>query len=75
MNFLMKAMLKKQLKQLPQEQQEAIMKVVEENPDFFMKMSKEIKQKMKEGLDQQTASMQVMMAHRNELQQMMQKQK
>lgn len=72
MNFLMRAMLKKQLAQLSPQQRDAIMKAVEENPEFFNNIAKEIKAKVKGGMDQQTASMQVMMAHKDELQKMMQ---
>ena len=72
MNFLMKTMLKKQLGGLPPEQQEMIMNAIEKNPEFFDKIGKEIKAKVKSGVDKQTASMSVMMAHKNELQKLMQ---
>lgn len=73
MNFLMKKMLEKQLKGMPKEQADMIMTLVEKNPDLFKKMGKEIKEKMKNGLDQQTAAMSVMMAHKDEIQKAMQK--
>lgn len=73
MNFLMKAMLKKQLKNLPQDQQEMVLKAVEENPEFFDKIGKEIKAKVKNGVDKQTAAMSVMMSHQNELRNIMMK--
>lgn len=72
MNFLMKKLLEKQLKNVPKEQAEMIMTLVEKNPDLFNRMSKEIKAKVKSGLDQQTASMSVMMAHKDEIQKAMQ---
>jgi hypothetical protein len=72
----MKKMMKSQLKGLPQQQQDMIIGAIETNPDFFTKIAKEIKTKTKAGMDQQTASMQVMLAHKNELQKiMMQNQK
>jgi hypothetical protein len=37
----MKQMLKKQMKGVPEEQQEKIFAMVEKNPDFFMKIAKE----------------------------------
>ena len=71
MNFLIKTMLKKQLKSLPQEQQGMIMKAIDEHPELFEKMSKEIKAKVKSGIDKQAASMSVMMSHQNELRKIM----
>ena len=71
MNFIMKKMMKSQLKGLPQQQQDMIIAAIETNPDFFTKIAKEIKAKTKAGVDQQTASMQVMLAHKNELQKIM----
>ncbi len=73
MNFLMKAMLKKQLKSLPPQQQEMIIKAVEENPKLFEVIAKEIQEKIKKGVDKQTAAMSVMMSHQNELRQVMQR--
>ncbi|MCB9805924.1 hypothetical protein H6775_02050 [Candidatus Nomurabacteria bacterium] len=72
MNFFTKALLKAQLKNVPKDQQEMIMALVEKNPKLFTQISKEIKEKQKKGLDQQVATMQVMMAHKNELQQLVQ---
>ena len=72
MNFLMKAMMKRQLASLPKDQQDMIMRAVEKNPEFFNKMAEEIKAKVKSGVDKQTASMSVMMAHQNELRKLMQ---
>jgi hypothetical protein len=71
MNFLMKAMLKKQLKQLPADQQEKVMAAFEKDPKFFEDIAKEIKAKMKEGADQQSATMLVMMKNQKKLQDLM----
>lgn len=60
-------MLKQQLKALPAQQQELIINAIEKNPKFFEQIAKEIQDKIKKGVDKQTASMQVMMAHQNEL--------
>lgn len=67
-NFLMKQALKRQLKSLPEEQQEMMMKIIEENPDFFDKIGKEIKQETDKGKDQMIATMDVMKKHQKELQ-------
>lgn len=75
MNFLMKAMLKRQLKALPADQQEMIIRAIEENPKLFETIAKEIQEKVKKGVDKQTAAMQVMMAHQNELRNVLQPKK
>ena len=66
-NFLLKAMLKKQMKNVPAEQQEQIFAMIEKNPDFFMKIAEEAQEKIKGGMSQQDAMMAVMKAHETEL--------
>ena len=70
-NFLMKKMLKRQLKGMPPAEQERVMHMIEKNPDFFNKIGKEIKVKMKGGQTQMSATMEVMKKHQAELQKMM----
>ena len=48
-NFLLKQMLKKQMKGVPPEQQEQILAMIEKNPDFFMKVAQEAQEKIKGG--------------------------
>lgn len=67
----MKKMLKSQLKGMPEDQQEKIIQAVEKNPKLFSDIAAEIQEKMKSGMDQQSATMQVMMAHQKELQELM----
>ena len=74
MNFLAKAMLKKQLSQLPKDQADMMLRAVEEHPEIFEKMAKEIKEKVKNGVNKQNAAMSVMMAHQNELRNILMKQ-
>ncbi|MFA7193311.1 MAG: hypothetical protein WC087_00105 [Candidatus Paceibacterota bacterium] len=71
MNFLMKAMLKKQLAHLPKDQQEMIITMIEKNPKLFEQIAKEIKEKVKNGVPQQTAAMSVFMTHQNEIKKLM----
>ena len=66
-NFLLKTMLKKQMKNVPAEQQEQIFAMIEKNPDFFMKIAKEAQEKIKGGMAQQDAMMAVMKEHEAEL--------
>jgi len=64
-------MMKQQLKNLPPEQAEKIMTAFEKDPKFFEQIAKEIKEKTKNGANQQNASMQVMMKHKQKLQDLM----
>jgi hypothetical protein len=66
-NFLMKQMLKRQMKDLPADQQDKIIKAIEENPEFFQTISQEIEQKTKQGKDQMAAALEVMRTHQNKL--------
>mgnify|MGYP003395496500 CR=1 FL=1 len=66
-NFLMRKLLESQLKQIPQEQRDQIISVVEKNPELFTNIAKEVQEKVKAGKDQQTASMEVMMKYKDEL--------
>ncbi len=71
-NVMMKQMLKSQMKGLPEDQQEKIIGAIEKNPEFFENIAKKIEQKMKEGKDKMSASMEVMRENQNELRKLMQ---
>lgn len=60
-------MLKRQMKNIPSEQQEKIITAFEKDPAFFQDIAKQIQNKVKEGKDQQTAAMEVMMANQQKL--------
>ncbi len=66
-NFLMKKLIKHKMKDVPADQQEMIMAMVEKNPQLFTKIAQEIQEKMKSGKDQMAATMEVMQAHQAEL--------
>lgn len=68
-NKAMTALLKRQLKNLPAEQQEAMIKVIEENPEIFEKIATEVKEKKKAGQNEMYATMQVMQKYQSQLQQ------
>ena len=70
-NFLMKKMLKSQMKGIPETEQEGIIKMVEKNPQFFQQIATEVQAKMKEGKDQMAATMEVMQKHKDEMQKIM----
>jgi 2-oxo-4-hydroxy-4-carboxy--5-ureidoimidazoline (OHCU) decarboxylase len=69
--MLMKKMLKSKMKDVPEAEQEKMIKLVTENPELFQKIATEIQAKMKEGKDQMAASMEVMQAHQEELKKIM----
>ena len=73
LNFVMKKMVQRQIKDMPKDQQEMILALVENNPELLKTISSEIQAKVKKGIDQQTAMMQVMMDHKTELQHAMMK--
>lgn len=68
-----KAMLEKQLKNVPEDQKAAMMGMIEENPDFFENIAKEIEQEVKNGKSQMVAGMAVMRKHQTKMQEMMMK--
>lgn len=60
-------MLDKQLKDVPADQKEKIVKVVTENPELFQKIATEVQEKMKGGADQMSAVTAVLKTHESEL--------
>lgn len=68
----MKKLMEHQLKNVPADQREMIMKMVDKDPELFKKISKEVKEKQKNGVDQFTASTSVMMKYKKEIQKLMQ---
>ena len=65
--FLMKKMIANKMKDVPKEEQERILGIIEKNPELFMKIAAEIQEKVKAGKDQMEASIEVMKAHETEL--------
>ncbi len=60
-------MLERQLKGVPKEDQEKMISMISDNPEFFQKIAEEIKSKMDSGQDQMKATMEVMKRHQEEL--------
>ena len=69
--MMMKKMLKSQMKDVPEAEQEKILKLVQENPELFQKIGLEVKAKMDGGKDQMAATMEVMQLHQDELKNIM----
>lgn len=68
--FALKKMLKAKVgDQIPEEDLDKLIKVVNENPELFQKIGNEIQAKVKnEGKDQQAATMEVMQNYKDEIQ-------
>ncbi|MES2408714.1 MAG: hypothetical protein V4509_00255 [Patescibacteria group bacterium] len=60
-------MLDRQLKDVPEDQKEKIMKLITEKPELFQKIALEAQEKMKQGKSQMDAMMEVAKAHQDEL--------
>lgn len=66
--FLLKQVIKRQLKGVPEAEVDRIVTLVEKNPELFKKIGNEIEAKVKAGRSQMAASMEVMRTHQAELQ-------
>jgi hypothetical protein len=55
-SFLMRKMLASKMKGVPQAEQDKIFDMIEKNPDFFQKIGLEIQSEMNKGVDQMTAT-------------------
>jgi hypothetical protein len=64
-NFLLKKMLQKQ--GVPEAQIDMFIKMMEKNPELFKVIAEEVQQKIKSGMDQQTAGIEVMKKYEQEL--------
>lgn len=64
-NFLLKKMLRTQ--GVPEAQIDMFIKMMEKNPDLFKTIAEEVQAKIKGGMDQQTASIEVMKKYESEL--------
>ena len=53
------------------EQIEMMMALVQKNPELFKRIAEEIQAKIKDGKDQQQAALEVMMSHKDELQEIL----
>lgn len=69
--FLLKSMLARQMKGVPQEQQDKIFAMIEKNPDFFTKIAEQVQEKVNGGMSRDQAIQQIMMTHQDELRGMM----
>ncbi len=68
-NYAVKKLLQSQLKNVPPQQQEMIMMMVEKDPELFNKIAKEIKAEQDKGANQMAAAMKVMPKYRVQIEQ------
>ena len=70
-NFMLKQMLKSKMKGVPASEQERILGMVEENPDFFKMIGEEVEKLKKGGKSEMEATMEVMRKHQGDFQKLM----
>ncbi len=66
-NFLMRKLIESKMKDVPAEQREQIISMMEKNPEFFEKIATEVQEKVNGGKSQMDATMEVMQKHQEEL--------
>lgn len=67
-NFILKQVAKRKMKDMPEAQRDALLGMVEKNPDLFKKIGEEIDRRVKKGGENQMkATMEVMKKYREEL--------
>ncbi len=64
-------MLKRQLKGVPQEEQDRIITMITKNPELFQKIALEAQEHMKGGMDQMAAMQKVMLKYQDDLKKIM----
>lgn len=64
-NFLLKKMLRTQ--GVPEAQIDMFIGMMEKNPELFKKIASEVQEKIKGGMDQQSASVEIMKKYEDEL--------
>ncbi len=65
--FLMKKMLASKMKGVPQADQDKVFGMLEKNPELFQKIAMEIQEEMKKGVNQMTATQNVVKRHESDL--------
>lgn len=55
LNFFTKALIKRQLKDVPESEIEKMFAVIEKNPDYFKQLAERVQEKVKQGMSQEEA--------------------
>ena len=72
-DFLLKQAMKWKMKDVPEDQREQIMALVQKDPELFKKIGEEVEKRTKNGEDQMKVTLDVMKKYRAELAALMQK--
>ncbi|HEX8591432.1 MAG TPA: hypothetical protein VF696_01630 [Candidatus Paceibacterota bacterium] len=72
-NFLLSQAMKWKMKDVPPEQREQIMALVQKDPELFKKIGEEVDKRVKGGEPQMKATLEVMKKYRSELAVLLQK--
>lgn len=73
-NFILQQAMKLKMKDMPADQRDQLMALVQKDPELFKKIGEEVDRRTKKGgEDQMKATMEVMKKYRSELAQLMQK--
>ena len=67
MNIFLKKMIESKMKDVPKEQRDQILGMIENNPKFFEKIVHDVQEKVKGGMSQTDAMMRVMKENETEL--------
>lgn len=67
MNFIAKALIKKQLKGVPEQQVDMIIAAIEKDPAFFQTMATKIKALTDAGMNEQEAAQKLLSEHGDDL--------
>lgn len=65
--FFVRKLIESKMKDVPKEQRDMVITMIEKNPDFFQKLAEEIQVEIEKGEDQMTATMNVMKRHEESL--------
>jgi hypothetical protein len=66
-SFFMKKLLASKMQGVPQAEQDKVFAMLEKNPELFQKIGLEVQDEMKKGVDQMTATMNIVKKYESEL--------
>ncbi len=66
-DFFLKKMLSSQMKGVPQSDQDKVFSMLQKNPELFQKIAEEVKEEVKKGKSQMSATMEIVKKYETEL--------
>ncbi len=70
-DFITEKLVRSKMKNLPKNQQDMFIKLIQKNPELFKKIGDEVKALTKSGVSEMTATVQVMRKYQAEIQKLM----